>query len=101
MRRKTNAKIYNLYGPTETTIWSTVSDVTAKNDIDIGKPILNTQVYIMDERDHTVPAGEEGELCIGGDGLARGYAHRPELTTARFVPNPFVPGERMYKTGDR
>ncbi|NGP62436.1 non-ribosomal peptide synthetase [Paenibacillus thiaminolyticus] len=101
MRRKTNAKIYNLYGPTETTIWSTVSDVTAKNDIDIGEPILNTQVYIMDERDHTVPAGEEGELCIGGDGLARGYAHRPELTAERFVANPFVPGERMYKTGDR
>lgn len=101
MRRKTSAKIYNLYGPTETTIWSTVSDATAKNDIDIGKPILNTQVYIMDESNHPVPAGEEGELCIGGSGLARGYAHRPELTAERFVPNPFVPGERMYKTGDR
>ncbi|WP_345890042.1 amino acid adenylation domain-containing protein [Paenibacillus dendritiformis] len=101
MRRKTSAKIYNLYGPTETTIWSTVSDVTRKNKMDIGKPILNTQVYVMDDRNHMVPAGEEGELCIGGSGLARGYLHRPELTAERFVPNPLVPGERVYKTGDR
>lgn len=101
MRRKTSATIYNLYGPTETTIWSTVSDVTAKNNMDIGKPILNTQVYIMDDSNHMVPAGEEGELCIGGSGLARGYLHRPELTAERFVSNPMIPGERMYKTGDR
>lgn len=101
MRRKTSAKIYNLYGPTETTIWSTVSDVTGKNKMDIGKPILNTHIYIMDESNHFVPEGEEGELCIGGIGLARGYLHRPELTTERFVPNPMIPGERMYRTGDR
>ena len=95
-----SAKIYNMYGPTETTVWSTVSDLTEKNNIDIGKPILNTQIFIVDESNNLVKEGQEGELCIGGAGLARGYLNRPELTKERFVQNPFIPGERMYKTGD-
>jgi amino acid adenylation domain-containing protein len=100
IKKYTNAKIYNMYGPTETTVWSTVSDLTMKNSIDIGKPITNTQIYIVDENNNIVPKGFEGELCIGGAGLARGYLKRPKLTADKFISNPFVPGERIYKTGD-
>ena len=95
-----NAKIYNMYGPTETTVWSTVSDLTEKSCIDIGKPILNTQIYIVDENINLAPEGAEGELYIGGSGLARGYFNKPELTAERFIPNPFIADERIYKTGD-
>ena len=95
-----NIKIYNMYGPTETTVWSTVSDLTNKKSIDIGKPILNTQIYIIDGNNDLVLEGIEGEICLGGHGLARGYLNRPELTAEKFISNPFVPGERMYKTGD-
>jgi amino acid adenylation domain-containing protein len=91
--------LWNMYGPTETTIWSTVARVERDAPITIGRPIANTEVYVLDRRDRPVPVGVAGELCIGGAGLARGYHERPELTAARFVPNPFGPG-RIYRTGD-
>ncbi|MGB7604732.1 MAG: amino acid adenylation domain-containing protein, partial [Lutisporaceae bacterium] len=99
LRNKTKAKIYNVYGPTETTIWSTVKNLS-EGQIDIGKPIANTKVYLVDKYSNLVPVGVVGELCITGEGLARGYLNRPELTTEKFVDNPFESGTRMYKTGD-
>ncbi len=95
-----SGKIYNVYGPTETTVWSTVKDLTDLQEIDIGTPIANTQVYVIDHHNRLQPMGVSGELCIGGDGLARGYLKRPGLTAEKFVDNPFVPGQKMYKTGD-
>ncbi len=94
-------ELWNMYGPTETTVWSTVHKVSsARGSVPIGKPIANTQLYLLDARCTLVPRGAIGELYIGGDGLARGYLHREELTKERFVPNPFQPGARMYRTGD-
>jgi len=98
------SEVWNLYGPTETTIWSTVHRVAAGGStVPIGRPIANTQVYVLDQHGQPTPMGVPGELYIGGDGVANGYLHRPELTAERFVPNPFVstPGARMYRTGDR
>lgn len=95
--------LWNMYGPTETTVWSTVSQITdAKQKITIGKPIDNTQVWILDEQMRPCPIGAEGEICIGGEGVATGYFKRPELTTDRFVADPFSaqPGARIYRTGD-
>ncbi|MCL6591115.1 MAG: amino acid adenylation domain-containing protein [Firmicutes bacterium] len=127
VRKLTRAKIYNMYGPTETTIWSTVKDLTAADKVTIGTPIANTQIYILDPNRRPQPVGVTGELYIGGDGLARGYWKRPELTSEKFVPNPFLGGpdgllhietappqegiletslqtlpqrQRMYRTGD-
>jgi amino acid adenylation domain-containing protein len=97
------ATLWNLYGPTETTIWSTVSRVrSVENRIPIGTPIANTQIYIVDDQLRQLPAGARGELLIGGEGLARGYLNQPELTAERFIPNPFNPDptSRLYKTGD-
>jgi amino acid adenylation domain-containing protein len=97
----TGAEVWNLYGPTETTIWSTVHRIDSRSgSVPIGKPIANTQVYILDERRRLVPSGVPGELYIGGDGLARGYLHRAELTTERFVQSPFESGGKLYRTGD-
>jgi amino acid adenylation domain-containing protein len=99
----TGAELWNLYGPTETTIWSTVFNITKKDaPVLIGRPIANTQVYILDAHLQLVPIGVVGELFIGGDGLARGYLNRPELTAERLIPNPFgqVRGQRLYRTGD-
>ncbi len=96
-------ELWNLYGPTETTIWSTIYRVRSKEDpILIGSPIANTQVYILDGSLQPVPAGVVGELHIGGEGLARGYLNRDALTREKFIPNPFgpVPGGHIYKTGD-
>ncbi|HEV2734946.1 MAG TPA: condensation domain-containing protein, partial [Longimicrobiaceae bacterium] len=97
-------ELWNLYGPTETTVWSTLQRVgTADGAPGIGRPIANTRGYVLDRWLDPLPARTEGELFIGGEGVARGYAGRPELTAERFVPDPYagVPGARMYRTGDR
>ncbi|HET9899068.1 MAG TPA: MupA/Atu3671 family FMN-dependent luciferase-like monooxygenase [Streptosporangiaceae bacterium] len=92
----------NMYGPTETTIWSTAWPVwDLAGGVSIGRPIANTKVYILDQDLGQVPAGIPGELCIAGHGVARGYLNRPALTAERFVPSPFEPGRRVYRTGDR
>jgi amino acid adenylation domain-containing protein len=92
-------RLINMYGPTETTIWSTTSVVDDADAITIGRAIANTSLYVLDERRAPVPIGVAGELYIGGAGVARGYLRRPELTDERFLPNPFGPG-RIYRTGD-
>jgi aspartate racemase len=90
-----------MYGPTETTIWSTAHNVQGSDkSISIGRPIHNTQIYILDTNLEPTPIGIPGELHIGGLGLARGYRDRAELTAERFIPSPFEPEERLYKTGD-
>jgi amino acid adenylation domain-containing protein len=92
-------RVINVYGPTETTIWSTC--VELGETVTIGRPIANTQVYLLDESLRPVPVGIAGELCIGGDGVARGYRDMPGRTAERFVPDPFgPPGSRLYRTGD-
>ncbi|HTR88437.1 MAG TPA: amino acid adenylation domain-containing protein, partial [Reyranella sp.] len=97
----TGSDAWNMFGPTETTIWSTVSPIAGDDDaVDIGTPIANTQIHVLDRHGQLAPMGLPGELCIGGDGLARGYLNRPELTAERFAPNPFEPGTRLYRTGD-
>ena len=95
------AEVWNLYGPTETTIWSAVHRVqSGEGLVPIGKGVGNTSLYVLDENRGLVPFGVIGELYIGGDGLALGYLGRPELDAERFVAHPFVPGERLYRTGD-
>jgi amino acid adenylation domain-containing protein len=96
-------RLWNMYGPTETTIWSTgylVCD--GRETVPIGRPVANTQCYVLDKNRNPLPVGAVGELYIGGDGLARGYLRRPELTAEKFLPDPFrsQPGARMYQTGD-
>jgi len=97
-------KVFNLYGPSEDTTYSTWALIQkeSKEPPSIGCPIANTQVYVLDGNEQPVPIGVCGELYIGGDGLARGYLNRPELTAEKFIPNPFsdVPKARLYKTGD-
>jgi amino acid adenylation domain-containing protein len=95
--------VINMYGPTETTIWSSSSRVLEGQDrVSIGAPVANTQIYVLDPNRQPVPTGVTGELYIGGAGVARGYLNRPELTTERFVRDPFVEeaDARMYRTGD-
>jgi len=93
---------FNVYGPTETTIWSAVAPVPRKSGmpIPIGRPIANTRIYVLDGFMEPVPEGVAGEIWIGGAGVARGYLNRPELTAERFVASPFVVGDRLYRTGD-
>ena len=100
LKSATQAEIYNLYGPTETTIWSTMTNVTHSEKITIGKPIANTQIYILDEYLSPVTFGSVGEIFIAGDGVSLGYLNKPELTKERFLPNPYMPGKTMYQTGD-
>ena len=95
--------VWNMYGPTETTVWSTLSHVTdPAAKICIGRPIDNTQVWVLDEALQPLPIGAEGELCIGGEGVALGYHGRPDLTAERFVTLPWAPGASrpVYRTGD-
>ncbi|HEX7243455.1 MAG TPA: amino acid adenylation domain-containing protein, partial [Longimicrobiaceae bacterium] len=97
-------ELWNLYGPTETTIWSTVERVEpGEGAVSIGAPIANTRLYLLDAGLEPVPEGVPGELYIGGEGVARGYLGRPELTAARFIPDALSrePGARLYRTGDR
>ncbi|NSL85720.1 LLM class flavin-dependent oxidoreductase [Chitinophaga sp. Mgbs1] len=94
-------QLYNMYGPTETTIWSACSAVPRHAAaITIGRPIANTRIYILDAAQQLLPVGAEGEIYIGGQGVANGYINKPELSETRFLPDPFLPGERVYRTGD-
>ncbi len=103
-----DCEIHNHYGPTETTVGVLTFHVegslptTQTGTLPLGRPLPNSRVYILDERLEPVPVGVQGELCIGGAGVARGYLHRAELTAEKFVPDPFggVPGGRLYRTGD-
>ncbi|WP_139488493.1 non-ribosomal peptide synthetase [Brevibacillus dissolubilis] len=94
--------LHNIYGPTENTTFSTyfAMDADVTDPIPIGRPIQHSTAYIVDRHMRLLPVGVAGELCVGGDGLARGYLNNQQLTEDKFVPNPFVPGERMYRTGD-
>ena len=94
--------LLNMYGPTETTIWSAVGPVDGQGSVTLGRPIANTAIRIVDERLEIAPVGRPGELLIGGDGVVRGYWARPDLTAERFVPDPWSgrPGSRLYRTGD-
>jgi len=95
-------QLWNMYGPTETTIWSTLWRVAPdERGISIGRPIANTTVWVVDEARRPCPIGVPGEMLIGGDGVALGYWNRPELTAEKFLDDPFSPGGRIYRTGDR
>ncbi len=97
-----DVELWNMYGPTETTIWSTTQRLMPGEPLTIGRPIGNTTLYILDAELQPTPVGVPGELHIGGSGLARGYRGRPDLTAERFIAHPFdaPPGARIYKTGD-
>jgi amino acid adenylation domain-containing protein/thioester reductase-like protein len=98
---KKGKSLWNLYGPTETTVWSTIFEVQKGTEaVSIGRPINNTQIYLLDKQLQPVANGEIGELYIGGMGLANGYFNRPQLTAERFITNPFDNSTRLYKTGD-
>ncbi|WP_432403719.1 amino acid adenylation domain-containing protein [Wukongibacter sp. M2B1] len=100
---KGSTRLENLYGPTEATIYSTMYSLEKlgeKQTVPIGKPIDNCKMYILDKNNRIQPIGVQGELCIGGDGVARGYLKRPELTAERFAENPFTADENIYRTGD-
>ena len=99
-------ELWNLYGPTETTVWSTAARVEHpdRQRVSIGRPIANTQAYVLDIRSQLCPVGVEGELCIGGLGVSQGYLNQPQLTAQCFVPNPFSHdpvAPHLYRTGDR
>ncbi|BAY35556.1 amino acid adenylation (plasmid) [Nostoc carneum NIES-2107] len=102
-----NTSLFNEYGPTETTVWSSVYNCSQhdlnNNPIPIGRPIGNTQIYILNSHLQPVPIGTPGEIYIGGFGVSKGYLNRPELTTEKFIPHPFSkqPNARLYKTGDQ
>jgi natural product biosynthesis luciferase-like monooxygenase protein len=103
LQRLISGQIHNMYGPTETTIWSTTYPLAQVDGIvPLGRPIANTELYILDKQQQPVPVGIAGELLIGGKGVTRGYLNRSALTQERFIPNPFSidPGDRLYRTGD-
>ncbi len=103
LEKTVGGRIHNMYGPTETAIWSTAQLVAKTGgEITIGRPLANAEIYLLDKYGQPVPVGLPGELFIGGEGVARGYLNRPELTAEKFVPHPFRPdpGARLYRTGD-
>lgn len=93
-------KVYDLYGPTEDTTYSTFTLRGRGEPACIGRPLANKKAYILDSRQRLCPVGTAGEICLAGIGTARGYLGQPELTAEKFIPNPFIPGGRMYRTGD-
>ena len=93
-------QVWNGYGPTETTVYSSMALLRDGDAITIGTPVANTRIYVMDYAGNVLPIGAPGELCIGGDGVSAGYHNRAELTAERFLADPFVPGARLYRTGD-
>lgn len=96
-----SGSVWNMYGPTETTIWSTCKELSLQDEsVSIGRPIDNTTIYILNEKLDHVPIGGAGELCIGGLGLAKGYYGRADLTAEKFLESPFIPGKKIYATGD-
>lgn len=98
-----HVRLENLYGPTEAAVYATWYSLSRGKDfyrVPIGRPIANMRSYILDEKLRLVPVGVTGELCLSGIGLARGYLNQPELTGAKFCPNPYWAGERIYRTGD-
>ncbi len=100
LRTLSTTKVYNVYGPTETTIWSTSAPVQGTEAVSIGEPLVGEAVYLLSPDNQLVPFGVNGEICISGEGVGRGYLNQHELTASRFVPDPFNPGRRMYRTGD-
>jgi amino acid adenylation domain-containing protein len=101
MKAAQGTPLFNLYGPTETTVWSTFHTFTSADEpIVVGRPIANTQVYLLDQNLQPVPVGVRGGIYIAGDGVTRGYFGRPELTAEKFLPNPFAQDGRIYSTGD-
>ena len=95
-----NVTIYNGYGPSETTIFSTIGNATNQEEITIGRPINNTQIYILNKNKKVMPQGTIGELYISGDGVGKGYMNKEQQTNASFIINPFIDGKVMYKVGD-
>lgn len=100
LKQLSNAKIYNMYGPTETAVWSTIKDLSNTDTITIGKPIANTTCYVLDENKNLLPTFIPGELYIGGDGVSKGYLNREELTKEKFVSSPFDENSLIYNTND-
>ncbi|TGE21487.1 amino acid adenylation domain-containing protein [Hymenobacter aquaticus] len=98
--RHSAVQAINVYGPTETTIWSTSLTLDHSEQLTIGGPLMGEKIYILDDSLALTPIGIPGEICIGGSGIARGYLNRPELTAEKFIANPFVAEERIYRTGD-
>jgi amino acid adenylation domain-containing protein len=99
LRNKTNARIFNAYGPTETTVWSSLSELKS-NIVTIGRPIANTQIYIIDKNMNLLPVGIPGDVYIAGEGLSSGYYKNTALTNQNFIDNPFQSNRKMYRTGD-
>ncbi|MCQ2502964.1 MAG: amino acid adenylation domain-containing protein [Saccharofermentans sp.] len=99
LQELTSADIYNVYGPVETTVWSTIAPAY-DGDTTVGTPIANTQIYITDDDLNMLPAGVIGEICIGGAGVSKGYINNADLNKSRFVEDPFREGSRIYRTGD-
>lgn len=100
LKQLSGTVVINVYGPTETTIWSSCLYVKEAGMLSVGKPLYNEALYILDDHLKLVPMGVTGEICISGSGLALGYLNLPELTAEKFVPHPFRPGEKLYRTGD-
>ena len=101
LRERYQGEVFNVYGPTETTVWSTACLVTeVGSTVPIGRPILNTEIHLLDSEQKRVPDGEVGELYIGGNGVSRGYWNRPDLTAERFLILPAISSGRLYRTGD-